>query len=468
MSEQKFQSDSALGTPGVADLEAADAGLVASLSRTRSGVQAEVARPDLSILILTRNEQQNVSQLVPKVWKIVAEVGIEAEIVIVDDSSDDTGKTATGLGCRVVRQRGGAYGEAFRQGLESVQGDYVLTIDADHSHEPEFLHHMWALRSSAEVLIGSRYVPAGSAEMPLSRRVLSQILNRVFGSALSLPYRDLSSGYRLYKREVLESVVPLTGRDFDVLQEVLVKAYCNGWRIAEVPIRYRPRNQGRSNAKAVKFARSYLKTLKSLWRLRNGATSCDYDSRAFSSIIVPQRYWQRKRFDIIVDLIKGHGRILDVGCGSSRIIQSLPAMVGMDVNISKLRYLRATNPKLAQASAYMLPFRDGVFSCVLSSEVIEHIPKDDSLFREMNRVLQLGGTLVLGTPDYDSRLWNLIEFVYQMVMPMAYADEHISHYTRRELVETLPRFGFKVISEHYIVGSELIVRAEKVCEAPSG
>ena len=417
--------------------------------------------PELSVLILTRNERENLPPLIQRIRRVLTDLRVETEIVVVDDSSDGTLEEAKALGCLAIRQDGGRYGAAFRQGLDASRGDFILTIDADHSHEPEFIYHMWSLRHSADVVIGSRYVLAGQADMSVTRRLLSRVLNRVFSRMLSLPYRDLSSAYRLYRRSVVESITPLTGTTLDVLEEILVKAYCQGWRVREVPISYRPRHRGRSNSSAIRFAASYLRTLGSLWRLRNSATACDYDARAFHSPIPLQRYWQRRRFRIVTELIRGHGRTLDIGCGSSQIIRSLPAMVGLELNIAKIRFLARTNPRLVQGSADAIPFRDGAFTAVVCSEVIEHIPKSDLLFQEMRRVLATGGTLVLGTPDYASRAWNFIEYWYSRLMPHAYAEEHIAHYTKAEVLEILARTGFDVVSVHSIVRSELIFEARK-------
>lgn len=410
---------------------------------------------------MTRNEKENIESLVPWLRTITAELGATTEIVVIDDSEDGTPEIARQLGCRVFRQQASGYGAALRQGIETTRGEFVVTMDADHSHKPGFLHHMWALRDSADVVIGSRYVAAGRAELSLLRRALSAVLNWIFRRALALPFLDLSSGYRLYRRSVLTSLGPLAGGNFDILQEILIKAFAGGWTVREVPIHYRARHRGRSNASALRFAVSYLRTLRTLWSLRNSATSCDYDARAFNSWVLPQRYWQRRRFAIIADLFQNRGSFLDIGCGASQIIRSMPAMVGMDTNPSKLRFLRATNPRLVRGSAFSLPFRSGVFSTVVCSEVIEHIPKADSLLHEMYRVLEVGGTLILGTPDYSSRIWCFIEYCYGKLMPMAYADEHISHYTREEVMGLLTQKGFEVLSVQYIVRSEMIVAARK-------
>src|SRR5262245_59836032 len=91
---------------------------------------------ELSVLILTRNEEENISQHVPSIWKVVNDMGVKAEIVLIDASSDQTAAIGEKLGCRVIRQKERGYGPAFHQGLSAVRGNYVITVDADHSHEP--------------------------------------------------------------------------------------------------------------------------------------------------------------------------------------------------------------------------------------------------------------------------------------------------------------------------------------------
>ena len=114
---------------------------------------------------------------------------------------------------------------------------------------------------------------------------------------------------------------------------------------------------------------------------------------------------------------------LDVGCGSSRILQALTeGSVGVDVLARKLRYDRKFRVPLVQASGFDLPFPDDSFCCVVSSQVIEHVPKDSPMIDELCRVLGPGGRLVLGTPDYSRWEWVYLEKLYGKVAPGAYAD----------------------------------------------
>jgi len=94
--------------------------------------------------------------------------------------------------------------------------------------------------------------------MPLDRKVLSRVLNRFFASGLGLPVRDLSSGFRIYRTRVLRSLA-CQGRNFDVLEEILVKAYAEGWRLAEIPFTYYPRESGSSHARVVRFGVDLLR-----------------------------------------------------------------------------------------------------------------------------------------------------------------------------------------------------------------
>ena len=116
---------------------------------------------------------------------------------------------------------------------------------------------------------------------------------------------------------------------------------------------------------------------------------------------------------------------------------------------------------LVNASAFALPFKDAAFDCVISSQVIEHIRYDESIFSEMCRVLRPGGMVILGTPDYATIGWRIIEPIYGFLMPGGYKDEHITHYTLRSLREILGRHGFEIEETTYVAGSDLILDAAK-------
>ncbi|MFN7971861.1 MAG: glycosyltransferase [Acidobacteriota bacterium] len=348
---------------------------------------AAVAGPQLSVVIPTHHEEGNIEPLLSKVKAVLDTLGATYEIVIVDvGSGDATIGRAQAMGARAFVQGEPGYGGALRDGFRLALGEFVVTMDADLSHDPVFIKDMWARRNDADMIIASRYVDGGKAEMPLFRYVLSRILNVTWSFILSLPLKDISSGFRMYRRRILPGL-KLGSRDFDILEEIVLKVYAEGYRVLEIPLAYAPRQSGRSHARLFGFAKSYARTLFSMWRLRNSLFSADYDERAFNSWIPPQRYWQRERYRIIMRMLAGtKGTTLDIGCGSSRIVQAMPKAVGLDILLKKLRYLRKMGKPLVTGDINQLPFATATFDTVVCSQVIEHIPIDIRIFRELARV----------------------------------------------------------------------------------
>ena len=152
----------------------------------------------------------------------------------------------------------------------------------------------------------------------------------------------------------------------------------------------------------MRLFRAYLRSFWALWKLRNSIAAADYDYRAYDSPIPLQRYWQRERYRITKDMIAGEGPVIDVGCGSSRIMELLPeGSVALDILIRKLRFDRRFGVTVVHGSGFESAVsRTRSFSCVLSSQVIEHVPKESPMIDELCRVLKPGGRLVVGTPDY--------------------------------------------------------------------
>lgn len=421
---------------------------------------------DLAVLIPAWNERENLELLLPALRETLDGLGLCWEIIVADGGSrDGTAEAATRRGARVIQQRRPGYGAALMEAIAASQASYIVTMDADLSHRPTFIEDLWKHRAEAEVLIASRYVPGGESRTHWFRRLCSSILNVTYSRVLSLPLRDLSSGFRMYRRDIMEGL-RLRARDFDILEEILIKVHALGFRIRELPFRYLSRGTGRSHARFLKFGWAYFKTLIRMWQLRNSVASADYDHRAFDSPIPLQRYWQRARHRIVLDFLnsasrQGHHTVLDIGCGSSRIIQNLPKAIGMDILLPKLRFLRDRHSRLVQGSIFALPFADHSLDAVICSEVIEHIPDKPGVFEEMGRVLRPGGTLILGTPDYGRWLWWVLEWTYAKVLPGAYAHEHITHYTRTGLAERLRVHGYTIQDLQYVGFCEMIFQARK-------
>jgi dolichol-phosphate mannosyltransferase len=227
---------------------------------------------DLSVIVPAHNEGPNLAVLVPNLKLILDELSIGYEILIVCRSIDAlTRKAAEGSCAIALEQKQRGYGGALLTAFEVARGAFLLTMDADLSHPPQFIKDLWTHRHEADVLIASRYVDGGSAQMPRMRYWLSRTLNTIFSRGLSLRVRDMSSGFRLYRADVVRGH-SIEARDFNILQELLVRIYAEGWAIRERPFNYAPRAHGSSNARIVKFGIAYLRTLGHLWKLRNSVS----------------------------------------------------------------------------------------------------------------------------------------------------------------------------------------------------
>jgi len=415
----------------------------------------------VSVVMPAWNEAPTMCELLERVRAALDSVTDKLEIIVIVPSPDDeTAVVARKSGAKVIVQKRPGYGGALKEGLIAARGEYVVTMDADLSHPPESIPEIFRHRNAAEIVIGSRWVEGGSADMSAVRFLLSNFLNAIYRRVLSVPVLDMSSGFRVYQRRIFAQL-DLESEKYDILEEILVKSYSLGWRVAEVPFDYQPRVAGQSHASAIRFAPDFLLTLVRLWVMRNTFASADYDARAYDSLVLPQRYWQRKRYQYLKQFSGVSERKLDIGCGSGRFIQSEPDTLGLDISQPKLRFLRRTNARLVRATCSALPFADASFDAVVNSQLIEHIPYDREIFREMNRVLRSGGTLVVGTPDYGRLVWRITEAIYKFVLPYGYGDDHITHYSRFRLTEELAKAGFAILDYRYVGGGELIMQCVK-------
>lgn len=182
------------------------------------------------------------------------------DILVVDDSSPDgTGDLVRAAGASGPRLRllsrptksglGSAYLDGFRVALDGGY-DLIVEMDSDLSHQPEELPALLeATAASHDLTIGSRYVPGGSVtDWSPARVALSRAGNRYARDMLALPVHDATSGFRVYRRALLEELVttPFHSDGYGFQIELAMRAWRGGWDLGEVPITFREREHGRS------------------------------------------------------------------------------------------------------------------------------------------------------------------------------------------------------------------------------
>jgi len=227
-------------------------------------------RPDLSVVLPTLDEGGGLRVLFPRIEALFKKLAVRGEIIVIDGGSkDDTVAFAAAQGARTMRQKGKGFGSAVREGLAAASADWVAILDADGSHAPEALERFWKRRQDADLIVGSRYCRGGSAEMDLTRQVLSRSLNMVSKRVLELPVRESSSGFRLY-RAAAARAVDSNATDFSVQQDLMVGILAAGGRVVEEPIHYAPRVAGVSKANAWKLLPAYIRLLLRLKQKRGG------------------------------------------------------------------------------------------------------------------------------------------------------------------------------------------------------
>lgn len=223
---------------------------------------------ELTILIPTLDEADSLPPVLEQVKKAAAELTAKHEILVVDGGSKDgTPERAKEAGATVIRQSSRGFGGAVRDGLAAARGKHVLCMDADGSHPAAAMRALWERRVSADVIVASRWMEGGSADMSFSRRWLSVALNAVSRAVLDLPIKDSSSGLRLYNAAFVRAL-PLSATDFTIQQETVVRALAAGGRVEEAPFHYASRLGGVSKASVRVLAGRYLSMLARLRRVR--------------------------------------------------------------------------------------------------------------------------------------------------------------------------------------------------------
>ena len=219
------------------------------------------------VVIPTYDEKENIALLI----KDIIQLGLNISILVVDDDSPDgTGEIVARLAAEYPqvnilhrydqKGRGSAGITGFQKAL-TMPVDYIIEMDADFSHQPKYIPDLLKTIEGCDVVIGSRGIKGGEeAGRNLLRTMITKLANSYIRWLLGLKVRDCTSGFRCFRREVLETI-PLSNlysNGPSIVEEILYHCHKNGFRVKEIPIIFQDRKRGKSSLTFYKLLQTFF------------------------------------------------------------------------------------------------------------------------------------------------------------------------------------------------------------------
>jgi len=208
------------------------------------GASSEIK--DLTIIISGYNEGVRVKDVLENVLGVIEKYKIGASVLFLDNhSTDDTGTEADSVAqnnrrLQVIHRRNRPnkdLGSSILEGISLVQTKHFMIMDCDLSHNPEDIPKLFERRFDADIVIGSRFVNGGSADLQLKRSILSQGFNTFARIIVGIPVYDLTTGFKLYKTDLIKNLT-FKNNGFGLHVEMPIRAFLNGATVLEIPIHY--------------------------------------------------------------------------------------------------------------------------------------------------------------------------------------------------------------------------------------
>jgi dolichol-phosphate mannosyltransferase len=228
----------------------------------------------LSVVMPAQNEEGSVGKTVEGVVAALEREGIDYEVVVVnDDSEDSTEAVVAAMGednprIRVHRshnERG--FGNAIRAGLDVFSGDAVVIVMADASDNPDdLIHYYRVLEQGYDCAFGSRFVAGAHVyDYPRVKYVVNRLANQFIRILFRHRYNDTTNAFKAYRREVIETIQPLLSKHFNLTVEMPLKAIVRGHSYAVVPTNWTNRTSGVAKLAMKEMGSRYLFIVLYVW-----------------------------------------------------------------------------------------------------------------------------------------------------------------------------------------------------------
>lgn len=217
----------------------------------------------VSIVIPAYNEEKTIGYVIEKTTKVMDSLGLPYEIIVVDDGSiDRTRENASNYKVKVLfNERNMGKGYALRRGFRSARGNIIITMDADGSHDPKEIPLLIKpALEGADMVAGSRFLGGQKGYTSKLHILGNKIINMIIMVMTRKMITDSQTGLRAIRREALKKI-SLDSNGFEIETEITVKMLKNGFRLQEIPIDCKKREQGRSRIRTLHDSIKIFKTI---------------------------------------------------------------------------------------------------------------------------------------------------------------------------------------------------------------
>ena len=228
----------------------------------------------LSLVIPAYNEEGCIVPTVTAITEMMAAENINCEVLVVNDNSRDRTEELlkelikTNSNVRYINNYyPNGFGFAVRCGLENFQGDAVAIVMADSSDSPEdIVRYYYKLQEGYDCVLGSRFIKGGKVfDYPAHKLLVNRLANLFIQIVFGLGFNDVTNAFKIYRKEVIEGIMPLISHHFNLTVEFLLKAIVRGYSYTTIPITWRNRQTGVSKLKIKEMGSRYLFIVLYIW-----------------------------------------------------------------------------------------------------------------------------------------------------------------------------------------------------------